>query len=89
MKLTREAAYLYVHSKELVALTKKLRKLSKKADKHADKHQKTGKEKHRHKHIKVSGEIKHLIEKHSTIIKKLRHHYLRFTYALKKEIKIN
>jgi hypothetical protein len=89
MKLTREAAYLYVHSKELVALTKKLRKLSKKADKHANKHQKTRKEKHRHKHIKVSAEIRHLIEKHDTIIKRLRHHYSRFTHALKKEIKIN
>ena len=89
MKLTKEAAYLYVHSKELVALTKKLRKLSKEADKHAEKHQKTGAEKHKHKHAKVSGKIKHLIEKHDNIIKRLRHHYLRFTHALKKEVKIN
>ena len=92
MGLTNEAAYLYVHSKELVSLTRKLKRLSKKADKHATKHQKaqTPEDKHKHqkKHTNVSSDIKKLVEKHNTTIRKLRGHQVAFAHALGKETKI-
>ena len=92
MGLTNEAAYLYVHSKDLVALTRKLKRLSKKADKHAKKHQKaeTPEKKHKHqkKHTNVSNDIKKLVEKHNAVIKRLQGHQIAFAHALSKETKI-
>jgi len=92
MGLTNEAAYLYVHSKDLVALTKKLRRLSKKAEKHTKKHHKAvdskSKEKHYKKHVKVTKRMKELIEEHNKVIKKLRAHQVAFAHALSKETSI-
>ena len=92
MGLANEAAYLYVHAKELISLTRKLRRLSKKADKHANKHQKAStpedKQKHQNKHVKVSKKIKDLIERHNHVIKRLREHQVAFAHALGKETKI-
>ncbi len=89
MGLTNEAAYLYVHSKDLIAITKKLKRLSKKAKKHVKKHQNAKdqetKAKHHKKHAKVSKEMKEMIEKHNHIIKKLRSHQIAFAHALSKE----
>jgi len=88
MGLTNEAAYLYVHSKDLISLTKKLRRLSKTAEKHTTKHQNAKDEetkvKHHKKHATVSKKMKELIEKHNRIIERLRSHQVAFAHALSK-----
>jgi hypothetical protein len=92
MGLTNEAAYLYVHSKELVTLTRKLKRLSKKAEKHAHRHQKAehpeDKQKHQKRHTKVSENIKDIVKRHNFVIKRLREHQVAFAHALGKETKI-
>ena len=92
MGLTNEAAYLYVHSKEMVNLTRTLKRLSKRAEKHVKKHQKAKDEKtktkHQKKHTNVSKDIKHLVEKHNLLIKKLKSHQVAFAHALSKETSI-
>ena len=89
MNLANEAAYLYVHSKELLALNKKLQRLSKKAGKHVKKHAKAKteekKEKHKMKHSKTTENIAKLIKKHNKILEHLRAHQIAFAHALKTE----
>src|SRR3989344_4806911 len=52
MSITREAAYLYLCSKELAKMNKKLRHLSKEAQHHGQKHAAATDEKSRYKHSK-------------------------------------
>ena len=92
MHLTNEAAYLYVLSKELTSLNKKLKSLSKKAEKHVHKHSQATtpekKEKHKLNHTIVTKNIKQLLEKHNTLLKSIQHHHTAFYHALRKEHKI-
>lgn len=92
MSLSSEAGYLYVYSKELVTINKKIKKLSKHADKHLKKHHKTDninkKKKHYDKHKKKKEDIHDLIKKHNKVLKHLKHHNVAFYHALKKESKI-
>lgn len=92
MNITNEAAYLYVHSKELVSLNKRLKRLSRKAEKHVKKHGKTKSEekKARHKlgHRKATEKIKNLIREHNRVLEKLRHHQVAFAHALREEHKV-
>ena len=89
MNLTTEASYLYVYSKELVKLNKRIKRLSRKAEKHAHKHGKASshekKHKHKRKHESTIGDIKSLMKKHNQALRHLKHHYLNFHHALKKE----
>ena len=92
MNLANEAGYLYVYSKELMDVNKKIRKLSSKAEKHAVKHMNANNEKkklkHKNKHAKVKNDIEKLLKKHNKIIKILKHHNIAFYHALSKEHKI-
>jgi len=89
MTLANEAAYLYVHSKELLSLNKELRNLTNKAQKHVEKHNKSKTEedryKHRRKHGKTTEEIQKIIKKHNTTLQKLKSHQIAFAHALQKE----
>lgn len=93
MSLATEAGYLYVYSKELVKLNKKLHNLSKKAEKHAHKRDRAGseskKEKHHRKHAQVSSDVKDLLKRHNLVLRSLRHRYLSFRQALHKEHKVS
>lgn len=92
MGLANEAGYLYVYSKELVAVNKQIQKLSHKAEKHARKHQtaisEIKKQKHKEKHTKTKIKIETLLKKHNHIILLIKHHHLAFYHALGKEHKI-
>jgi hypothetical protein len=93
MSLFKEATYIYIYSKELTRVNKKIKNLSKKADKHYKKHQesKEEKEKHKHrkKHLSTVDDITSLIKKHNNVMKSLKHHLLNYHHSLKKEHKIN
>ena len=92
MNLTNETAYLYVYSKDLISLNKKLKGLSGKAEKHIYKHGKATSEedrlKHRTKHGKVVGKIQKLMVKHNELLNKLRHHHVAYAHALRAEHKV-
>ncbi len=92
MNLTNEAAYLYVYSKELISLNKKLKRLSGKAEKHIYKHGKATSEKerlkHRTKHSKTVEKIRKLMVKHNELLNKLRHHHVAYAHALRAEHKV-
>jgi len=92
MKLASEAAYLYVYSKELQKLNRKLKKYSKRAQKHLDKHHRARTEekklRHRTKHLRVTGKINKILKKHDLVLSSLRHHYLVFKHALYHENKL-
>lgn len=91
MSLFNEASRIYIFSKELVKLNKKLRKLGNLAEKHKGKHEKAKKhkkEKHRVKHTLAVRDIEKLMKKHNAVLNKLKTHYFRFAHYLRKEHKI-
>lgn len=91
MSLAKEAAYLYVFSKELLKLNKKLKKLGRLADKHKVRHGKARvhkKEKHKIRHVLTVRDIEELMKKHNYALGRLKTHYHRFAHYLKKEHKI-
>ena len=92
MHLTDEAGHLYLLSKDLVTLNKKLRKMTSKAEKHFYNlsRAKTLKEKHHYqsKHMRATIELTHLMNKHHQLLEKLRHHHSSFDLALKREHRI-
>lgn len=89
MQLVNEAINLYIISKEIVALNKKIKKLAEVAEKHLYKHSRTSsaEEKHYHqvKHARTAIEISHLMKKHHDLLEKLKHHHVAFDHALNKE----
>ncbi len=89
MNLTNEAAYLYVYSKDLISLNKRLKGLSGKAEKHIYKHGKATSEeerlRHRTKHGKVVEKIQKLMVKHNELLNKLHHHHVAYAHALRAE----
>lgn len=89
MSLANEAAYLYVLSKELTKLHKRIKKTSRKAQKHLEKHHRAAslekRQKHGEKHAKKIKKIKKLLEEHNQILAKLRQHQIVFAHQLQKE----
>ncbi len=92
MSIANEAGYLYVLSKDLATLNKKMKKASKKAQKHLEKHQQATspekRQKHQQKHAKKTQQIKKLLEEHNEILAKLRRHQIAFAHQLQNEHQI-
>lgn len=92
MNLTNEAAYLYVLSKKLTKVNKYIKKYTKKAHKHKNKHEAAATEekrqKHYHRHAKVTEELTELMKEHNKLLARLRHHHITFAYRLRKEHKV-
>ena len=93
MGLTNEAGYLYVYSKKLIYINKKIRSASKGAEKHLKKHQNADnhekKEKHYNNHLSKKSEIEKWIKEHNKILKTLHNHEVAFAHALRKEHNIS
>ncbi len=91
MSITREAAYLYLCSKELTKMNKKLHELSKEAQHHGQKHASATDEgsryKHAKKHHKATKEAQHLLKKHHEMLSRIKHHLVNYNHALRKELK--
>lgn len=91
MSITREAAYLYLCSKELTKLNKKLHDLSKEAQHHKQKHAFATDEKSRYKHAQkhhhATKEIQNLMKEHHEMLNRIKHHLVNYNNALRKELK--
>ena len=89
MNLVKEAAYLYVYSKGLAKINRKLRKHSKRAEKHRYKMSQTRNEKkklrHESVHLKSARKIHKLMKKSDLLLAKLQHHYLNFREVLRQQ----
>lgn len=89
MGLANEAGYLYIYSKKLIYINKRIRSASKGAEKHLEKHRKADNHdrKHHHykKHLSKKGDIEKLIKEHNKILKQLHHHEVAFAHSLRKE----
>ena len=91
MGLLREAGYIYLYSKELKKLNKKLKRLGKLAEKHKGRHEKAAKdkkEKHKTKHALTVRGINELMKKHNQVLSRLKNHHYRYAHYLRKEHKI-
>lgn len=91
MSLIKEAGRIYVFSKELMKLNKKLRKLSKLAEKHKKKHgaaESHKKEKHRVRHTLTVKDMETTMKKHNVVLNRLKTHLHRFAHYLRKEHKV-
>jgi len=91
MSITREAAYLYLCSKELAKLNKKLHEASKEVQHHGQKHAAALDEKSRHKHAKkhhyATQEIQKIMKEHEAILNRIKHHLVNYNSALRRELK--
>ncbi|PIN73454.1 hypothetical protein COV20_04485 [Candidatus Woesearchaeota archaeon CG10_big_fil_rev_8_21_14_0_10_45_16] len=89
MSLRKEAAYLYLLSKELNKVNKELKHLSKKAEHHIEKHNRSKSEedrqRHRKKHHNVKTEMEKLLKRHNDLISTIRAHSHRFIRKLQDE----
>ncbi len=89
MTITNEAAYLYVYSKKLISVNKKIHSLREDGRKAMEKfHQTTDagqKQKYHHQSQKVAGKLKTAIEERQTILTKLHRHQVAFAGQLKNE----
>ncbi len=91
MGLKEEAGYLYLYSKELKRVNKKLRSLGKEAHKHASNYAKASEKKrgkYKKKHHQAKLEIKEQMNKHTRLMSKIKHHMLGFNDALRKSSKL-
>jgi len=91
MGLLKEAGYIYLYSKELKKINKRLNKLGKVAEKHKERHRKAPehkKEKHKVKHVLTVREIGELMKKHDHVLNRLKLHHQRYAYYLRKEHKL-
>ncbi len=91
MTITREAAYLYLCSKELTKLNKKLHQASKEVQHHGQKHAQATDERSRSKHAKkhhqATEEIQKIIKDHQEMLNRIKHHLVNYNSALRKELK--
>ncbi len=89
MTLSQEATYLYIYSKELLNINRRLKKLSGSAEKQIHKHSmartEEKRQKHKIKHLRISLVMERLIRDHNRMAEKLHHHYSAFSNELKKE----
>ena len=92
MRINYEAAYLYVYSKKLLKVNKRIKALTHNAEKHKLNHlaSKTErqKQKHQKKHARTTRALHELLKDHQELIKRLRHHYLNFAHGLQKELRM-
>ena len=92
MSITREAAYLYLCSKELTKMNKKLHELSTEVQYHRQKHALAADEKNRYKHSKkhhhATGELQQLLKKHDAMLSRIKHHLVNYNNSLRKELKL-
>jgi len=88
MKLTKEAAHLYLYSKKLKRINKEIKVQSKKVEKHKTKYERTKQDKHKIKHLNAKLKINKLLEKHKETITKLDKYKYAFKRALHKEHKL-
>lgn len=90
--LANEAAYLYVLSKSLHKINKKLHYSASKVEKHRRNYEQATAErkklKHRIKHAKASEKINELLKEHNRIMTKMRYHLRAFVLELHKEHKL-
>ncbi len=89
MTLTNEAAYLYVYSKKLISVNKKIHSLREDGQKEmqrfhhtADAHQK---QKYHHQSQKAAEKLRKKIEERHTILAKLHRHQVAFAGQLRPE----
>ncbi|MBI2125247.1 hypothetical protein HYV87_04380 [Candidatus Woesearchaeota archaeon] len=91
MSITREAAYLYLCSKELTKLNKKLHRLGKEAHSHGQRHlqatDESSRNKYQKRHHKTGEEIKKIMKEHHTMLSRIKHHLVNYNHALRKELK--
>lgn len=89
MTITNEAAYLYVYSKKLISVNKKIHSLREDGQKAMQKfHQTTDtkrKQECHHQSQKVAEKLKKVIEERSTILAKLQRHQVAFAGQLRTE----
>ena len=92
MSITREAAYLYLCSKELTKLNKKLHGLRKEAQYHGQKHHLATDEKTRYKHAQkhrnATEEIQKIMKEHEVMLNRIKHHLVNYNNSLRKELKL-
>lgn len=88
MSLANEAGYLYVYSKKLASLNKKLHILQTKVKKRQEKHQKAPehkKERHTVKLYHLKKKLEKYGQSRQEILAKLRHHQIAFVNMLQRE----
>ncbi len=89
MSLANEAGYLYVYSKKLHSLKKEIKNCKEESEQLFRKHtlakDQKEKDKIQNKKDKKAKELHHLIEKHSELLTKLRHHQIAFSHRLQEE----
>tara|TARA_Y100000310_G_C20605536_1_gene775275 strand:- start:1164 stop:1439 length:276 start_codon:yes stop_codon:yes gene_type:complete len=91
MSLLKEAGTLYLYSKELVKLNKKLKRYGKLAEKHKKRHGKAKvhrKEKHKKRHASTIKDLNKVMKRHNRVLAGLRTHYHGFAHYLRKEHKL-
>ena len=92
MTLANEAAYLYVYSKQLMNLNKRIRRYTKKAVKHKEKHHQANEIEKKIKHQKrwhdAAKKLQDLMKDHNVILAKLNNHQVAFAHSLRKEHKV-
>ena len=91
MSITRESAYLYLCSKELTKLNKKLHDAGQEAQKLAQKYHQAADEKTRYKygkkHHQALEERGNLMKEYREMLSGTKHHLVNFNNALRKELK--
>jgi len=91
MSITSEAAYLYLCSKELTKLNKKLHEASKEVQYHGQKHAQATDERTRYKHAKkhhrATEEIQKIMKDHQEMLNRIKHHLVNYNSALRRELK--
>ncbi len=91
MSIVRESAYLYLCSKELTKINKKLHDLRKEAHALAQKYHQVADEKTRYKygkkHHQATEEMKKQMKGYQEMISRIKHHLVNYNNALRKELK--
>jgi len=87
MTITNEAAYLYVYSKKLIAVNKKIHSLREEGQKAVQRLHQTAdqKQKYQHRSQKAAEKLRKAMEEKQTILGKLHRHQVAFAHQLRKE----
>ena len=91
MGFVKEARLIYLYSRELADVNKRLKKLGIKAEKHKVRHERAAehkKEKHKVKHHITVKQIEKLMRNHNELLNNLKTHYQRYAHYLRKEHKV-
>ena len=89
MTITNEAAYLYVYSKKLISINRKIHSLRENGRKAMERLHQTSdsarKERYQHQSQKAADKLKKAIEERQTILGKLHRHQVAFAGQLRTE----